>query len=289
VVDGPGSIWNNSKSVLLGFATNPCTATLNISNGGTVVAATGMYIENASALLAINVGDGSALNLETGGMINDGIIRLKAAPAAIAGNTYAPITARSWSGTGIVQALGGTWNSTADTFTASSVATGSSGQPASIDQSQQQRMLITDPTTGNQLYANFLSTTTPTSLSLTAMSMNSSEISSLDNLLGPTDSFLAGWDFSLVGYNTGDPVYLSMSIGGGYNLDYLQVWHYDGTNWTPYAASDLSYDGNFASFTVTGFSGYAVVVVPEPMSFALLACSSAACLRRRRRNAPRTR
>ena len=49
-----------------------------------------------------------------------------------------------------------------------------------------------------------------------------------------------------------------VSIGAGYSSNNLQVWHYDGTSWTSYAASDLTYDGNYASFTVTGFSGYAV-------------------------------
>ena len=46
------------------------------------------------------------------------------------------------------------------------------------------------------------------------------------------------------------------------------MWHYDGTSWTAYASADLTYDGTYASFTVTGFSGYAVTV-PEPGTLAL--------------------
>jgi hypothetical protein len=48
------------------------------------------------------------------------------------------------------------------------------------------------------------------------------------------------------------------------------VWRYDGTDWNPYDAMDLTYDGTYGSFTVTGFSGYAVTLVPEPATLALL-------------------
>ena len=47
------------------------------------------------------------------------------------------------------------------------------------------------------------------------------------------------------------------------------MWHYSGTTWTQFSSNDLTYDGTYASFTVTGFSGYAVTV-PEPSTLALL-------------------
>ncbi|MFZ1933982.1 MAG: PEP-CTERM sorting domain-containing protein, partial [Thermoguttaceae bacterium] len=73
------------------------------------------------------------------------------------------------------------------------------------------------------------------------------------------------------GYTPGDPAYLSFGIGSGYSSEGLEVWHYDGSNWTEFAANDLTYDGTFASFTATGLSGYAMVAVPEPGTLALLA------------------
>jgi hypothetical protein len=38
----------------------------------------------------------------------------------------------------------------------------------------------------------------------------------------------------------------------------------------------LTYDGAYANFTVTGFSGYALAAVPEPSTLALLAAGLAA-------------
>jgi hypothetical protein len=71
--------------------------------------------------------------------------------------------------------------------------------------------------------------------------------------------------------SSSNPVYLSFNVGAGHPADDLEVWHYDDTNgWAKYNAFDLTYDGTFASFTATSFSGYAMVAVPEPGSFGLL-------------------
>ena len=71
-------------------------------------------------------------------------------------------------------------------------------------------------------------------------------------------------------YTSGDPVYLSFGIGAGRKWSDLHVWHHDTGGWTEYLPNDLNYDGAYASFTVTGFSGYAMTV-PEPGSLSLLA------------------
>lgn len=74
---------------------------------------------SSSSITTMTVGDNSTFNLGTGTLTNNGKIQLKAVPGLAAGIYYSPITATHWSGTGIVQALGGTWNSTTHTFTVS--------------------------------------------------------------------------------------------------------------------------------------------------------------------------
>jgi len=67
------------------------------------------------------------------------------------------------------------------------------------------------------------------------------------------------------------PVYLSFNVGPNRPADDLEVWHYDATSgWVKYGAFDLTYDGTFASFTATSFSGYALTAVPEPGTLALM-------------------
>jgi hypothetical protein len=105
--------------------------------------------------------------------------------------------------------------------------------------------------------------------------------------LYPGNAVLGAWGFTAdSGYTPGDPAYLSFNIGTGFSRDDLDVWQYDGTNWTPYNATDLTCNGGYSSFTVTGFSGYAVTApVPEPGTLVLLgigAISLLACAWRRR-------
>jgi hypothetical protein len=53
---------------------------------------------------------------------------------------------------------------------------------------------------------------------------------------------------------------------------------------TLYTPADLTYDGTYASFTATDFTGYALTAVPEPGTIVLLAAAIlgfAAYIRRR--------
>ena len=61
----------------------------------------------------------------------------------------------------------------------------------------------------------------------------------------------------------GNPVYLSLSVAGGYSHDDFDVWGYNGNAWTALAASDLAFDGSFANFTAYALNGdsYAVTGV----------------------------
>ncbi|MBU4272682.1 MAG: PEP-CTERM sorting domain-containing protein [Planctomycetes bacterium] len=292
-VDGTGSTWTNSGYLSIGTTRidpdrPPHTGkgTLSIT-GGAAVSASWASI-NTQSLLAIDVGRGSSLLVDSGnGEIgNDGTVRVLAGTGTTTGSVHSPISAGTWDGSGIYQAVGGTWDATEHQFTVSDVQSGVSGSVATIDLNEMQRLLIADGGTGWSLGASFLAMDVSTTLNFTATAIDT--LDGLESLLGSGESVLGAWNIELDGdgYTTGDPAYLSFDIGAGYSRSGLQVWHYDGSQWTNYAASDLTYDGTYASFTVTGFSGYAVSTVPEPGTLALLLAAGLGLLwyvRRKRR------
>jgi len=268
-VDGAGSTWTNSDDLCVGYGGS---GTLNVSGGGHVTG-TDVWI-NSQSLLAIDVGNGSLLNIGGGsGVIdNDGTVRIVAGACATAGTTYAPISAGTWDGTGIYQALGGTWNETTHEFTVSVAEYGTSGTAIEIDLADKQRVMIEDSGTGWSVGVSFAATTSSTPLTLTPSAISDGTLTDLEDLLDAGQWVLGGWEFTATGgYTPGDPAYLSFGIDTGYSRDDLQIWHHDTTGWEEYAPGDLTYDGTCASFTVTGFSGYALTLVPEPGTIALSA------------------
>jgi T5SS/PEP-CTERM-associated repeat protein len=271
------SAWNMSDELYMD------SGVLAISHGATVTAVS--LEADPGALITLTTGDGSSFSVGPNTFTNDGIIRLTAAPSAIAGNTYAPISAPASASWGTVQALGGTWNPVTHTFTVSTAATGNAGSPVNIDLSQQQRIVITDPASSKSVIANFLASATPASLTLTAAPLDGAALAALQATLPADQSLLTGWTFTPQGYTQGGPVYLSIAIGPDQDGSALHLWHYDGAIWTPYDAADLTYDNAFASFTVNGFSSYAVTAttVPEPATLTILGWGVVAFATRRRR------
>jgi T5SS/PEP-CTERM-associated repeat protein len=235
-VDGANSVWTSPNAIYVG---NKGTGTLSITNGGSVSAASTIYLGNNSGSYGFATVDGA----------------------------------------GTVQALGGQWDSTAHTVTVSDAATAASGEVKTIDLSTTQRLLITDAPTGKSVAAAFQGMSSATNLTFSAMPSSGGDAGLLTSLLAPGEGILSGWAFAPgAGYTTGSPVYLSLGIGSGYNLADLSVWHNDGAAWSHFATSDLAYGGGYANFTVTGFSEYAVTApatVPEPATLVLLAVALA--------------
>lgn len=267
IVDGTGSTWTNSNILYVG---NSGTGTLSISDGGEVTA-TGIPVNNLSTLTT-DLGYGSSLTIGSGSgpLTNNGTIRLVAGSGAASG-TYTPMSYSTMDGTGTVQTLGGVWDAANHTVTVSDAELTLAGKAKSIDLAMTQRLLIIDAPTAQVAGASFMASESSIDLTFTASLMDESELSLLESSLAPGEFILTGWDFSVSGsgYTDGDPVYLSLEIGSGYDLAALAIWGYDGT-WTEYAASDLAYDDVYASFTVTDFSGYAVTgTAPVPIPAAV--------------------
>jgi hypothetical protein len=243
--------------------------TLNISGGGSVTA-TSVSI-NSQSLLAIDVDNGSQLTVNngTGTITNNGTVRILAGTGAAANVPYTPISAGTWSGTGIYQVIGGIWDSTAHTFTASAVQTGLSGTPITIDLKNIQRLLVTDGGLG----ASFAPKKGHSLLNFTASAISGQPLTDLETILSSINQTLLGdWQMTVNGgYTTGQPAYLSFDVGSGISRNDITVWQYDGTAWSQFDATDLTCNGGYASFTVTGFSDYALSTVPEPGTLILLA------------------
>ena len=156
----------------------------------------------------------------------------------------------------------------------------SGAEIAGINLASTQRALVS----GNNNWAvgaSFLAQSS--TIDFTATAISGTTLTSLQSLLATGDSVLSGWEFLADNYTVSatNPVYLSLRVGTSHSLDDLDLWHYTLTGgWQPYTASDLTYDGTYASFTVTGFSGYAVsgLAVPEPSAIILLSIGVASFL-----------
>jgi fibronectin-binding autotransporter adhesin len=274
-LDGSGSTWTNN-----GYLSCGTSSTLFITGGANLTTAS--ITTSISSPLTIDVGRGSLLNIagsssSAGGICNLRVLAGAGVPAD--GIKYSPISAPTWSGrptAHLYQGIGGTWDATDHTFTASSIVSGTSGLAVALNLMSIQRALVDDNSpggTGWEVGASFVAGTSTTNITFTATVMDNTVLDILRDQLPTDESVTNGWTFATTNYTVSptNPLYLSFKIGGGHSTGDFEVWHYVGTTWSKYDASDLTYDGTYASFTATGLSGYAMSAVPEPGTLALLA------------------
>ena len=274
IVTDAGSRWSDSGPLYVGY---DGTGTLRVKNGGTVTAES-LAVGSGSAINLNVTGDGMVVlgNASTvGGVGNDGDINLYA-DAFLAAKTYAPITEyagrpMTWDGAGLVNAIGGTWHDTSRTFIVAATDLIDAGTVATLTTGQ--RLLISDATTGESIGVCFGAVTANADFAGSLMS--DSDLSGL--ALSSEESVLSAWSFDT---DYSDSALLSLDIGDGWSD--LNVWHYSDGDWTLCVTGDLAYDNGIASFTVAGFSGYAVTAIPEPATLSLLAFGSLVVMKRRK-------
>jgi T5SS/PEP-CTERM-associated repeat protein len=280
-ITGNGSRLMNTNELYDGISG---TGTLTIADGGQATAVKAIIGSNSSMRLYVTGDDmlvvGSALT--PGSITSDGTIDLFS-DTRLGPGVYQPISEYAgrpitWSGTGSINAYGGTWDNLAGTFTVSAPIELTAGTAQTI--SAGERMIITDADSGGWISASFGAGSEDASFAGAPIAQSNQ--SALALLSG--DSVLSAWSFTTD--LTDARVLLSFDIGQG--ISNLKVWHFDGANWTPYAPADLYYDSvnGVASFTVDSFSGYAIT--PEPSALSLIAAAGLLVLRCRRAHAAPT-
>jgi fibronectin-binding autotransporter adhesin len=285
-VTGAGSTWTITTALNVGTTGS---GKLTVADAAKVTASSLSVGSNSSRVnLDVNSSASTLVlgNATTAGRVtNNGTINFYAGPALDAG-TYTPIAdllgrAMTWSGIGSYKATGGTWDTSAHTFTVPASTPLTSGSITTLTSGQ--RLLITDSPSGQTVGASFGPITG--SPLLAAAPMSSAELALLAVLPGFNDHILQDWDFT-TNLPSGSDVLLSFNVGPGYDPATLHLWHLSSNTWTPFTPSWQTYSfQGLLDFPVTSFSGYAVTVaVPEPLSLPWLTLAAAATFHRHRRN-----
>lgn len=264
-VSGTDSRWNVNGDLRIGgdAPLNPFNrASLDVRDGGKV-AVQGSLTVSRSGLLDIEVSRSGGITVGQD-VYNYGVIRLTAA-ANLAAGEYRPLYAQygPHSGDGIYRAFGGVWNHDYQAFTVSAAQDSDSGIDTVVDLQETQRLSVIGGK--SQIMVSFdaeaESVNGGSEIHFTATENNAHFIYG--------ELVLSAWDFTTdmdYGYGT----LLAFSIGYGWDVDMLTIWHsIDGISWVAMDIESL-YSDDTISFFVEGFSSYALTVVPEPGTYALL-------------------
>jgi hypothetical protein len=269
-VDGSGSAWSNSTYLEID------AGKLTLSSGANV-SASGVWLKKGSngnwSEFDIRKDSHLIIGGGSGTIQNDELVGLTVDPSATPGTRYAPISAGAWTGTGKYYGIGGTWDSTTHELVAAPIEQFASGQSISIDVRNTQRFVVRDSNSGWSFYQSYAEPGYPLSSgnytrSLLATAVSGYSLTTLGNLLKPSESVLSAWQFS-----NAEPTQFYFDVGSGFSRENFRVWHSEyGAQWTEATPYDMVYDGRYLSFEILTFSSWAVsgIPVPEPTTLSML-------------------
>jgi T5SS/PEP-CTERM-associated repeat protein/autotransporter-associated beta strand protein len=253
-----------------------------VSGGATISSGWQIDVEQSSLLSIQVTGNGVVSNQDSSyagaTFINEGTVRLTAAPGLGTG-VYTPILAKDgFTGSGDYLAFGGVWEN--NQFIVGNPLQATLDNQLTIDLSEDQRIQLAD-----SFFASFTPTAGSTSVDFTVSDPTEESLTQLNTVSGGA-SVQGSYDFTVSGLPGGNNVLLSFEVDPGLTNEDIKIWHDSGSGWELFTPDDLTVANGFASFSVSGFSSYAVTgvaLIPEPTTMALFVIAVGGLLSRRPR------
>ncbi|MDR3764764.1 MAG: chitobiase/beta-hexosaminidase C-terminal domain-containing protein [Acidobacteriota bacterium] len=267
--------WDMTGSLAVTDGAEVTAQSLNMYSSGketlTVDTASSVTVSGAVTTANATTSTGSASPYDTvsSSLITTNAVTInQVSGIGAAAGTYTPLAYGSLSNSvGTIEALGGVLNAS-NQIVVGSTYTANSGSATVIDLSQVQRIAVSDSISGQVAGVGLLGTTTSgTSVTLTATAASSADIALLADALASGKNIDSAWTVSFnnaSGTSTySSPFYLSLYAGAGKSATGLSVYMNTGYGWVQASGvKDLAYDGTYASFTADVAAEYAIVETP---------------------------
>lgn len=275
LITGSGSVLTASD-IQIGRTDGTSDGFLHIHDHARVDVEGDVETHPDSSEISLRVTNNEMLNIDDD-FNHAGYLLLTADPRLNDGD-YTPITVGgTWSGTGTLQTVGGSWNAGDHEFSVSSTSIGE-GVTETLNLTNTQRLQIT---------GNLDESLTVSFDPLAEAESGGSQIDFRADT-NPVEwingwQVLGAWDFT-TDLADGSLTQLSFDVDLGWEPDLFELWHsVDGSSWSSFT-TDIFYEDAWASFYVTEFSSYALTVIPEPSATVLLVLAALGylCVGRRR-------